>query len=324
MLKFLWFSIALLLVGLSTSTYGMLLQDKSVKKMYPCRCHNSSTDIFDAISKKCSACFTKYDSQIFMTKFGGQNPLHYAALQSRFIFVEMLVDVYLLNVNEPTPDYQWTPLHCICSRAYNQTMLTDKGHIELEELLEDFDDKYDYQEEIAYYNESLKILKFLLQHGADRILRDKNGKTPFLIAVEKGFRNIVKMLLEEPLVLSPTVNLETLKQWCACSPRFKDDVFTFLCVLKYFQIKKNIKITKYIVWSIFVKIFPEYYVEQMALIPDRQTNKSPLAVAQEKKFKGIVTLLEPYEKGRIERDKNKQKIKKNENRKNQNLDCDIF
>ena len=107
--------------------------------------------------------------QNLVDKIQGFTPLHLAISKGKFKFVEMLVNNGA-DVNAPSP--YGSPLHIACDSFYN-SKLNDKSH-----------------------SCSAKIIKFLLEHGANTEALNSNKKTPLQIACDNKYEKIVEVLLE--------------------------------------------------------------------------------------------------------------------------------
>lgn len=77
----------------------------------------------------------------------------------------------------------WTPLHIIA----------DKGQI-MQLKYEDSLDKTLEHEELIKTN--LKIAEILIKNGADMEIKDKRGRTPLIVAIQSGNREIVDLLMK--------------------------------------------------------------------------------------------------------------------------------
>nr|CAH7713500.1 unnamed protein product [Callosobruchus chinensis] len=126
----------------------------------------------------------------------GWTPLHFAASSNKFDVVKFLFDK---NANIKARDtYGDTPLH-VAAQYSNKLeiveFLLDKNANDINDVTNDRSTLL----HVAVEGNKLDTVKFLLDRGADTEVKDIHGQTPLVLATQKGYTNIVKVLEQEQL-----------------------------------------------------------------------------------------------------------------------------
>ncbi|MFP3032786.1 MAG: ankyrin repeat domain-containing protein, partial [Wolbachia sp.] len=126
----------------------------------------------------------------------GWTPLHFAASSNKFDIVKFLFDK---NANIKARDtYGDTPLHVAAQYSNKLEMvefLLDKNANDINDVTNDRSTLL----HVAVEGNKLDTVKFLLDRGADIEVKDIHGQTPLVLATQKGYTNIVKVLEQEQL-----------------------------------------------------------------------------------------------------------------------------
>lgn len=269
---------------------------KEIVKFYQCTCTQSSLDIFGAIKNRCIFCCHNFKDDINTYNEFGNTPLNHAVTERAYEIAKILL-MDGADPNKPSKREKWTPLHIASYFAFNQIMIGEKGVVEVEEILENSSDIEDssFDDEYKYYNESQDFVKLLLNYNADRALQNLAGSTPLHFAASKGYRNIVKILMNSPLSLPLNVTPDILETWSASSSQFRNITSLFLLILKrnsyLFKLPKPI--TYVILREIYKEIFVRVFFENFVGIKDYE-GKNACQRAQEEGFTGIVKILDQH------------------------------
>lgn len=146
---------------------------------------------------------------------GGVTLLHLAAEHGHISVVELLLDKRADVGTES--DTNSTPLHFAAGKGHKyivELLLGNKADISAKDI-----DSFTPLHLVAQ-NDHASVVKLLLQHGAD-VNAKANKLTPLLIALERGYSEIVDLLLADPNVNvgcipnAPSIskNRETLKRF---------------------------------------------------------------------------------------------------------------